>query len=186
MGQRMFIALYPPAEVVGEMEEFFAARPQLPWIDSAQWHITLAFLASVPPAREDELAERLRARFARKTAPLLQLIGGGAFPSVERAKVLWLRPVALTGELDALALTARNMANACGATPDGRAFHPHLTVARLRQPIHAMRWMRIFDAFISRPWIAAEAQLIASYLGEGPTGRPRHETVARFRLQAGD
>lgn len=182
----MFIALYPPPPVVGEMEEFFAARPQLPWIDSAQWHITLAFLASVPAARQDELADRLRAAFARKTAPRLQLAGGGAFPSVERAKLLWLRPVARTGELAPLALTARNVANACGATPDGRAFHPHLTVARLRRPIHAMRWMRIFDAFISQPWLANEVQLIASYLGEGPAGRPRHETLARFPLRGND
>ncbi|MDO5727195.1 MAG: RNA 2',3'-cyclic phosphodiesterase [Bowdeniella nasicola] len=186
MGQRMFIALYPPAAVVEEMEAFFAARPQLPWIDSAQWHITLAFLSSVPAAREDELIERLRAGFARKTAPHLQLVGGGAFPSLERAKLLWLRPVALSAELGALAVTARSVANACGATPDGRAFHPHLTVARLRRPIHAMRWMRIFDAFTSQSWLADEARLIASYLGEGPAGRPRHEIRARFRLHQDD
>lgn len=182
MGQRMFIALYPPQLVVDELTEFLHARPQMPWINPEQWHITLAFLASVPPARTDELIDRLTNSFTRKKALNLQLCGGGVFPSPDRAKVLWMRPVELSGDLDALARTARNTANACGATPDGRTFTPHLTVARLRRPIEATRWLRILNSFTSSPWRASHARLIASYLGEGPSRRPRHEEVARFAL----
>lgn len=182
MGQRMFIALYPPQLVVDELAEFFDARPQMPWINPEQWHITLAFLAAVPDARTDELIDRLALNLARKVAPTIRLCGGGTFPSPERAKVLWLRPVALTGSLESLAVTARGTANACGATPDGRTFTPHLTVARLRRPLEATRWLRILDSFTSTPWCAREAKLIASHLGEGPSKRPRHEEVARFQF----
>ncbi|MDO5719483.1 MAG: RNA 2',3'-cyclic phosphodiesterase [Actinomycetaceae bacterium] len=182
MGQRMFIALYPPQLVVDELTEFLHARPQMPWINPEQWHITLAFLASVPSARTDELIDRLRNSFARKNALSLQLCGAGVFPSPDRAKVLWMRPVALSGDLETLARTARNTANTCGATPDGRAFTAHLTVARLRRPIEATRWLRILNSFTSSSWQASHIRLIASYLGEGPSRRPRHEEVARFAL----
>ncbi|MDO5701392.1 MAG: RNA 2',3'-cyclic phosphodiesterase [Bowdeniella nasicola] len=180
--QRMFVALYPSKDVIEEITQLLEPRPQCAWTPPEQWHLTLAFLPAVPLVRIDELIERLGETFARRRSPRLRLEGASAFPSPERARVLYLRPLELEGSLAPLARTARNTANACGATPDGRRFVPHLTVARLPRGQSAERWLAVLRSFVSSPWTARSAHLMASHLGRGVRGRARHEEVARFPL----
>ena len=42
--------------------------------------------------------------------------------------------------------------------------------------------MRLLDAYRGPAWTVDRLTLVASYLGEGPRGRPRHETVEEFPL----
>lgn len=183
MGQRMFVAVVPPASVVEDLAQFLTPREGMPWVDPAQWHLTLAFLASVPPAREDELVERLVAAAARVAPFDLELRGAGCFPDPSRASVLWLGVgESARSPLERLATGARAAANISGATPDGKAFVPHLTLARLRRPVEATRWLRILGTYRSPAWRVEEVDLVVSHLREGPRGRPRHEVGARLPL----
>src|SRR5215208_6374172 len=88
----MFVAAVPPASVLEDLEEFMAARREAAafrWTVPEQWHLTLAFLADVPDRAYDDLLARLQ-RAARKRHPVrASIVGGGAFPHVGRAKVLW-------------------------------------------------------------------------------------------------
>lgn len=187
MGHRMFVAVLPPEEVRAELERFLEPRPEMAWTDPSQWHLTLTFCPSVDDWRTDELLDRLGA-VARKHEPFrLRLAGAGAFPSVERAKVLWAgvdqwgsdsRP----RPLDELAAGVRSAANAAGGAPDGARFRPHLTLARLGGRENATAWLRILDTFASSDWTVSEIALINSFLGEGPRGRARHEVVDRLPL----
>lgn len=86
---RMFVAVMPPEQVREELERFLEPRPGLAWTSPSQWHLTLTFCPEVDEWRIDDLIDRLAA-VARKHEPFrLRLAGAGAFPSVERAKVLW-------------------------------------------------------------------------------------------------
>ena len=185
MGQRMFVAIVPPQPIRDELEEFLSFRPQMRWISPEQWHVTLAFMENVPQRCEDELLERLQYGFSRKSAFHMQLVGGGCFPDPSRAKVLWVRPVVEGDQLAALALTARSAAVKAGVRADGRRFVPHVSVARLRRPLAAIQWLRILDSFTSSTWEVDAVELIASYLKEGPAGRPRYETVGVLPLGEG-
>lgn len=179
----MFVAVLPPEQVVEELQRFLEPRPGLAWTTPAQWHLTLAFCADVDDWRLDGFTERLGA-VARRHEPFrLRLAGAGAFPSVERAKVLWVgveqpahRP------LDALAAAARSAANASGCVPDGARFRPHLTLARMVGRRDATAWLRVLDTFGSSDWEVSEIALVDSFLGEAPRGRARHEVVARVPL----
>ena len=51
--------------------------------------MTLAFLAEVPDRKLDDLVERLGRGGSRRTAFETAIAGGGAFPNVARARVLW-------------------------------------------------------------------------------------------------
>ncbi|MDV8001996.1 RNA 2',3'-cyclic phosphodiesterase [Rhodococcus sp. IEGM 1408] len=198
----MFVAVQPPEEVRAELERFLEPRPGMAWTSPEQWHLTLTFCPSVDDWRLDELVERLGA-VARKHAPFrLRLAGAGAFPSVDRAKVLWAGveqsplPQAEGSEvsppldgydrrhrpLDALAAGARSAANAAGCVPDGARFRPHLTLARLGGRDDATAWLRVLDTIASSSWTVSEIALIDSFLGEGPSGRARHEVVERLPL----
>lgn len=87
-----------------------------------------------------------------------------------------------SGPLRRLAVNARAAGSVVGAAPDGKTFHPHLTVARPARPIEATKWLRILDTYRSPTWRVDSMELIASYLGEGAHRRPRYETIASIPL----
>jgi 2'-5' RNA ligase len=185
---RMFAAVVPPEDVLEGLEEFLAPRreaAQLRWTRPESWHLTLAFMADVPERALDDLQERLDRAARRRTPFTLSLGGGGAFPNPGRAKVLYAAveadPEALE-ELRRLAVGARAAANRAGASTDGAAFRPHLTLARSGRPIEATRWLRVLSGYRSPAFPVAELVLVESHLGQGPGNRPRYDTVARFPL----
>ena len=184
----MFVALVPPEEAVEDLEEFLEPRrgaASFRWAGAEQLHVTLAFLAEVEERRLDELVERLGRAAARRTAFEARVAGGGAFPNAARARVLWagldLTEAGRT-ELDRLATGARAAASRTGIAVDGKRFRPHLTLARLGHPAEVSNWVRLLDAYAGPPWTADRISLVASYLGEGPRGRPRYEVVEELEL----
>jgi 2'-5' RNA ligase len=179
---RMFVAVVPPPTAVEDLDDFLSVRREAApfrWSSSDQWHVTLAFMEDVPDRSLDELAERLAASAGRRQAFTSRVVGGGAFPNPDRAKVLW---AGLDGDFDALYRGARAAASTAGAAVDGQRFRAHLTLARLARPANVSRWVRLLDAYAGPTWTVDEVALVASYLGEGPRRRPRHEVVATFPL----
>jgi RNA 2',3'-cyclic 3'-phosphodiesterase len=188
---RMFVAAVPPPEVLEDLEEFLSVRRDAAafrWTVPDQWHVTLAFLADVPDRAYDDLVERL-SRAAHKRQPMRATIaGGGAFPNVGRAKVLWagvdLDATDLDGgeELRRLATGCRAAASKAGIGVAGERFKPHITIARTRNPVEATPWVRLLDGYRGPAYVIDEISLIASHLGEGPRKRPRYEVRETFEL----
>lgn len=187
----MFAAVTPSEDAVDDLEAFLAVRRDagaFRWATAEQFHVTLTFLADVPERRLDDLAERLTRAAAKRHAFPARLAGGGAFPNAARARVLWCGvEVDDDGrvELDRMATGARAAAGRAGIEVDGQRFRPHVTVARLGRPAEVSRWVRLLDAYAGPTWPVDRIDLVASYLGEGPRGRPRYETVASFPLAPG-
>lgn len=184
---RLFVGLVPPVEVVEHLSEFVEPRRAFPdedlrWAADENWHVTLAFLGDVPEYKMDELGERLEAAAKRQKPFDLQLRGSGAFPSVADARVLWTGVRDETDALPHLAMTTRSAANKAGVTVDGRKFTPHLTLARTRQPMDVVRWVRIVDDYAGPVWTADRLELISSRLGEGPSHGAAYDTVGEWEF----
>ncbi|HEY7718133.1 MAG TPA: RNA 2',3'-cyclic phosphodiesterase [Pedococcus sp.] len=183
---RLFVALVPPEEALEHLAAFVEPRRDaggpLRWTDPAQWHLTLAFMGHAPERVLDDLHVRL-ARVCSRHAPLpLRFAGGGTFPAPYAARVVW---AGVEHEGDGLRHLARGIRGVCakaGAAPEGGPFRPHLTLARCRRPVEATRWLRVLEGYAGPAWTASEATLVASHLGEGRGGRPRHEPLASFPL----
>jgi 2'-5' RNA ligase len=188
----MFAALVPPDHVVEDLAEFLAPRqeaePGFRWTTPEQWHVTLAFMGSVPERSLDDLVERLGRAAARRTPLDLAVAGGGAFPNPARAKVLYagIDSGGRAPDLRHLAVGTRAAATKAGADAEGGRFHPHLTLARLGRPAEATRWIRVLEAYRGPTWTATEVTLVESHLGEGPRRRPRYEVVGTFPLGRGN
>jgi 2'-5' RNA ligase len=185
---RMFVAVQPPEEAIEHLDEFLAVRREAAdfrWATTDQMHVTLAFLAAVPERRVDDLVERLARAAARRTAFDTRITGGGAFPGPVDARVLWAG-LALDErgrtELSRLATGARAAAAKAGIEVGGGRFRPHVTVARLRRSAEVTRWVRLLEGYRGPPWRAGRVELVESFLGQGPRGRPRYETVDTFPL----
>jgi 2'-5' RNA ligase len=184
---RLFVAVVPPIDVVEDLSEFVEPRREHPdedirWAADEHWHITLAFLGEVPDWKTDELGERLE-RAAKRQKPFeLQLRGAGAFPGVPDARVLYAGVRDDTESLKHLSMTTKAAANRAGVTVEGRKFTPHVTLARLRRPLDATRWVRIFDVYDGPSWTAGSLQLIESRLGEGPGHSAAYATVGEWEF----
>lgn len=185
---RVFTALLPPPEAVEHLDAFLEPRRaavDLRWSAPEQVHLTLAFFADVEEWRLDALVEGTAAAAARTTLPALAVAGGGAFPDADRGRVLWAGldlPDGGSAGLERLAAGCRTAGARAGADPDGSRFRPHLTVARSGRPRSLTSLVRVLDAYAGPAWVPEEVVVLASHLGEGPRGRPRHEVLARCPL----
>jgi len=184
----MFVAVIPPDEVIEHLEEFLTPRREealFRWTSPDQFHLTLAFAGHVPDRSYDDLVARLE-RAARKRSPMdARIAGGGAFPNVGRARVLFAGVESDAEELSRTATGARAALSKAGADVDGRHFRSHVTLARMGKPVEATNWVRLLDTYSGPGWRIEEIALVASHLGEGPRRRPRHEVVETFRLGRG-
>lgn len=181
---RAFVAVYPSAEAVEHLDAFLDIRREagtFRWAPPEQWHLTLAFFADVPDRSFDALVDGLDAAIRKRSAQTAVIAGGGAFPHIGRAKVLWggVEPEDPIG-LEKLARGCRAAGAIVGAAPAGDRFRPHLTLARINPPIEATKWVRVLDAYRGPSWPIGDVALVESRLGEGPNRRPRHEVVATF------
>ena len=182
---RVFCAVIPPERVALDLDEFLDGRRDDPaarrlgWSRADHWHLTLAFMGSARPDAVEALIERLAGGTLDLPAPTLQVRGGGAFPVVERAKVLY---ASVAGDLDVLgrlSTRVRGAATVSGCSPDGRTFVPHLTVARSRQPFEATRWVRVLETYVGPEFTPDRVAVVESHLGGG---RPRYEVLAEVPL----
>lgn len=185
---RLFVALVPPEEAVEHLDDFLEVRREsgsFRWAAAEQFHVTLAFLAEVEERRLDDLVERLGWAAAKRTAFETAIAGGGGFPNVGRARVIWAGldlDAAGRTQMDRLATGCRAAANRAGVPVDGQRFRPHVTVARLGRPAEVSRWVRLLDSYAGPRWLADRITLIESHLGEGPRNRPRYVNVEEFTL----
>jgi 2'-5' RNA ligase len=183
---RLFVAIWPPAEVVRELAVAVAEAqrdvPEARWVPEAHWHLTLTFLGEVDDARREELDRRL-ARAATRHAPMrLRFQGAGRLSD----RVLFAR---VEGERDALRRVAASTSAAArrsGVVVDGRPYRPHLTLARSRAQGGSGAVLapaaQALEGFQGREWTASELHLVCSRLGAGPGRTSSYESVARWPL----
>jgi 2'-5' RNA ligase len=179
---RLFAAVVPPPEALADLDDFLEPRRHVAgprWTDPAQWHLTLAFLPSAPERVLDGLVDRLRDAVAGWQGARLSLAGGGCFPDVTRARVLWCG-VHGAESLSPLAGSVRTAASVAGAAPDGGPFRPHVTLARFGRPVEGTRWVRLLASYRGPEWVAEEVVLVESHLPRARGHRPRHEVLAHF------
>lgn len=182
MALRLFAAVVPPADVVAALDQFLEPRRDadtaVRWTLPSSWHLTLAFLPSVPEGRTDDLAEALADSLAGAGGFDITVAGAGAFPNPDRAKALWLGVTQGSGQLEQLAAKCRGAANRSGVAVDGARFRPHLTLARANG-VPVVRWLRVLEALGPVSWTAEQVELIRSSSLPGGSG---YRSLARFPL----
>jgi 2'-5' RNA ligase len=107
--------------------------PNLAWVPAPRLHLTVKFLGERAPDAVGPLADALRAVGARHAPFAIALKGVGAFPNFRRARVVWLG-IEPEPRLELLHHDVESWCERLGYELDGRAFRPHLTLARTRGP----------------------------------------------------
>ncbi|GAB2709740.1 RNA 2',3'-cyclic phosphodiesterase [Kitasatospora kifunensis] len=188
---RLFVAVHPSPEAAGELAAVVAPLRALPgaerlrWTAEDGWHLTLAFLGSVPDDQLPALREGLSQAAAGYQAHRLRLAGGGHFGD----RVLWVGLAGQTWALRSLARAVTQLAGEVLGVEEEFSYHPHLTLARTGRGGHPGREERAalraaaeqLVEFQGVEWPVTEFQLMRSDLG---SGRSRYTVVDRWLLRS--
>lgn len=144
-------------------------------VPAQNWHITLRFLGPTDAIQRDRVLAHLDERLGASRFRL-RFGGLGAFPRETKAAVLWL---GCAGDLDALgevAAACEDAAVAAGFEPEGRPFHPHLTLSRIRPPRDVREIIDLVPP-LRVVFEVAAVTLYRSVLGKGPASYEVVDTV---------
>jgi 2'-5' RNA ligase len=132
---RAFLAIGVPDLQRERLAAFLATcqaiAPGFRWVAPDSLHLTIRFLGRVDGRRLAALAGALR---ALAIAPFpISLDGIGRFGGGTAVRVVWLGLASGGEEAAGLAGEVEAQCAAAGFEPEGRPYHPHLTLARSRQ-----------------------------------------------------
>jgi 2'-5' RNA ligase len=108
----------------------------LAWVPAHKLHLTVKFLGDGDDARVAALAAATDRVAARHRSLDITLAGVGAFPNFRRPRVVWLGAEG-ESQLELLHHDVEVAAADLGYEVEGRPFRPHVTLARVRQPLSA-------------------------------------------------
>jgi 2'-5' RNA ligase len=133
---RLFVAvpLPPPvtALVADLVNDLSATDWPVRWVSPDTAHITLQFIGEVAPERAELLRLALPPLVARHDVFRLRTADLGVFPNQRRPRVIWLGLYGPTHRLQSLHDQVTHLLTSLDFSVDGGAFHPHITLGRLR------------------------------------------------------
>jgi RNA 2',3'-cyclic 3'-phosphodiesterase len=140
---RSFVAVLLPepvrAGLAAVSAELRGRAPGLAWVRADNLHLTLRFLGDVEAVTLGRVREAVTVA-AGAVSPFTVTLGGlGGFPAERAPRVVWAGVVLGAAGLGALHAALEEALVARGIPGDRRAFHPHVTLARARDPRGAGR-----------------------------------------------
>ncbi|MCI4362831.1 MAG: RNA 2',3'-cyclic phosphodiesterase [Thermoplasmata archaeon] len=145
-------------------------------------HLTLRFWVDLEERRVPFVFEALDAAAARSRAFRLELAGVGAFPSVDRPRVVWVGIGRGGIELGGLQRALAEELVARGEAPEPRSFSPHVTLFRVRSAAGLPRARSALEVGGARSFgeiVVDRVELHSSRLGPGGAV---HERLRSTRL----
>ena len=161
--KRIFLALrlddLTRALLSGLGGQVSGARP----VTAEQFHLTLRFIGDVDGTTFRDIREQLRELSAPPIS--LSISGVGHFPPRGQPRVLWAG-IEPSGELIILRNKVNRILSLCGIPPEGRKFHAHVTLARLKNssPHRVARFLSHNSLLRSPPFSVRQLTLFSSIL----------------------
>jgi len=135
---RSFIAIELPAAIQDQLGglcgRLRASSPKASWVRGENMHVTLRFLGEVTEEDLARLSAMLSPAYQACEGVTLRVCGIGAFPNLRRPSVVWAGLEIVQGAIEPLHAQAEQAARMLGLPPETKRFHPHVTLARLRDP----------------------------------------------------
>ncbi len=133
---RCFIAIELSQEIrqiLGQIEnELQKTIRGVKWVKPDNIHLTLKFLGHIEKDTVEEIKEILNKIVAATQPFKIRLSQAGAFPSPSRPRVIWIGINEGKNESSDLANLIEDKVTTLGIEKENRAFHAHLTLARVK------------------------------------------------------
>jgi 2'-5' RNA ligase len=146
---RLFIAIELPSTLRQRVQDHITRLKQAvpdaraSWARQENLHLTLKFLGDTPVTKVEVLAQATERAVTQASPFQLVIKDCGAFPIRGQPRVLWIGIKDPTNNLNQLYQALEDECTKDGFAQEPRPFHPHLTIARIRQPPGARRLVEI-------------------------------------------
>lgn len=176
---RLFVAIRPPAHIRDLLIDAMDDSPELRWVPEDNLHLTLRFIGEV----ERPMAEDIAAALSNVRSPSFDLRLAGVGQFTQRNGGAYWAGVEPRGPVAALAAKVERACQHAGLSPEHRAFHPHITIARWnRRSAEAVKAsLERNRALASTPFTVDSFTLFESRLSRHGA---QYEEVAAYRLTA--
>ena len=135
---RTFIAVELPDTIKVQVEKLetrlIKARADIKWVKPQNIHITLKFLGDITTERVENACTGVREALETIGPFQLSLSRVGAFPNLDRARVLWVDVEEGRDELISLQHQVEDILVTRNFVREPRPFSPHLAIGRVRSP----------------------------------------------------
>ena len=182
---RLFTGLDLPAEVIGNLHHLLdQLRPsaRIKWSPPENLHITTRFIGEWPEPRLAELQAALAGIPAQPAIPV-HVLKLGFFPNPHAPRVFWAG-VEAPPELAALAAQTDRALDTLGLSPEGRPFRPHLTLARIKDPMPLQKLREQIAALPSLEFGSFTATRFYLYLSQRTSAGSIYSKLAEYPLSA--
>jgi 2'-5' RNA ligase len=133
---RSFLAIELPETIrtkIGEVQkELKSSRADVRWVNPTNIHLTLKFFGNIDELRIDRIAKSLESLIQTTSPFSLSIRGMGSFPHSKNPRVIWMGLQEGKEILAALQRAVDGELKKIGFEPEGRDFHPHLTLGRAK------------------------------------------------------
>lgn len=134
---RCFIAIPLTQEIKEELvniqEKLKKSDAGVKWVSPDSIHLTLKFLGDIPRIRLSSVSKMIKEVAHKKTWFEMSLSSLGAFPSIEKPRIVWIGIENGQEELKELAEKLDIKLRSIGLPGEEREFVPHLTLGRVKK-----------------------------------------------------
>ena len=184
---RVFCAIELPPSIRGLVAQHIAnLKEALPdarasWAREGNIHLTVKFLGEISRTSVANLSNAASRAVAGIEPFSIRLEHTGVFPNQRQPRVLWIGLTDSSGRLGELHKRLEEEAAKEGFKRESRPFHPHLTVARLRQAANART---LAEAHQQLEFNAAEIQVseLVVIRSELSSAGSNYTTISRHQL----
>lgn len=178
---RLFTAVDLPPAVIGNLSRLVdQLRPyaRLRWQTADHFHITTKFIGEWPAERLEELAGALGEMPSRQPFRV-RVRGLGWFPNERAPRVFWAGIEAEAG-LRELARQTEDTLLQLGIAREDRNYSPHLTLARIKEPVPLEALRKAVAALPSQDFGEYTADRFFLYLSELRPGGSVYTKLKEF------
>jgi len=180
---RLFTGLDLTPEVVSALDSLLdQLRPaaRIKWSPPANLHVTTRFIGEWPEERLPDLRGALGGLPSHPPIPI-HIRKLGFFPNPHSPRIFWAG-VEAAPDLAALASETDRALHTLGLEPEGRPFSPHLTLARIKEPVPLQKLRETIAALPSLDFGTFSADRFFLYQSlPGPAGSV-YTKLAEFPL----
>lgn len=135
---RTFAAVFPPLETRERLSELIEKLRELSsgvkWVETASLHLTMRFFGELADEQIQIAAQCMNDISELESSFGVRLSALGAFPSVSRARVIWVGVEEGREKLTSIAKALEESFVRAGLGTADKPFSPHLTIGRVKIP----------------------------------------------------
>lgn len=164
--------------------QHLAPHVKASWSREHNLHLTLKFLGQVKTSRLSRLTKAAAAAVSGCAPFQISIEGSGVFPNSRMPRVLWLGVKENSGQLAELYRRLEDTCASEGFAKEQRSFHPHLTLARVRNPQNAQELAVAHQQLSFEPVEVKIAELLVLRSELSPKGS-KYSVISQHKLEVG-